>query len=152
MEGYWERWEKEGSVWKEIFKTLDPWLAGFAEQYGMELTKEHWDAPDRVLTWIADDGLHKNIHVYIEDKPNSYEIAVEANVWEDIYGPNARGERHYLRIEPKKFSTPPANEKERAEYMIKVFIFNFTEVYEQLSSIKREHLKDISYLPGRVSL
>lgn len=152
MEGYWERWEKEGSAWEEIFKRLDPWLAGFAEQYGMELTKEHWDAPDRLLTWVGSDGLHRNIHVYIKSEAAQYEMTIEASVWQDIYGPNGEGERHYATVGPRSVEVPPSRYEDLAIYLQKTWAPVIHDIYRQVMNIiKWDDLKLTARLSSRVS-
>lgn len=77
---YWARWEQEGKAWQAIFSYIDPALASFAEANQMDVRHWHWDAPDRTLTWSS-EGLHRNLHVYIDEQHEAYSVIIEGSAW-----------------------------------------------------------------------
>jgi len=94
MATYWERWKTEGQAWNAIFKQMDPILVTFAEEHGCRLTRNHWDAPDRQLSW-KDGLIERDIHIYIAGELPAYRIVCEGSAWwESFLGDS--GTRYWL--------------------------------------------------------
>lgn len=85
----------ERQAWEGLLKQLDPFLAGFAEAYGLSLARDRWDMPSRQMSWHdAEQKLHKNINVYIQSSQNGYVIVREINAWRDSqFEPGKRARR-----------------------------------------------------------
>ncbi len=83
MVSYWERAHTEGQAWGDIFAKIDPVIEAFAKDRGYEITKDHWDAPDRHVSW-SDGLVNRHIHISLRGEPNKYQVVFEISAWQDL--------------------------------------------------------------------
>ncbi len=80
---YWSRARSEFELWKEIFALVDPVVTEFAESH--EMTCEQWrhDTPSRILRWVEASDIHKNIELFLEGMPESFELTISGGASKD---------------------------------------------------------------------
>lgn len=126
-----------GHGWASIFAQIDPILEDFAKTRSAQVTKYHWDAPDRMLQWEA-DGAARRVHVYVSDASGNH-LAFEYSAWVDETD-DVQGTRHW-KLEKLSEDLPV----ESITYKLESYL---QKAYDQaLARTKHELLKSGNHSP-----
>lgn len=85
MEGYTDRWGKEGETWKKILSIVQSIAEPLAKKWDAEITREHWDHPKIDIRWYTEDDIGRSIQIHIKGLPEDYRFDIEGSCWKDDF-------------------------------------------------------------------